>query len=94
METRFYVTSSDLRADKIGAVVRDHWAIENSLHWVMDMTFRDDECRIRTQNAPENVGTLKHMAVNQARRKKGKDSVRLALKTAAWTTTFSQNSSP
>jgi len=87
-ETRFYVTSSDLRADKIGAVVRDHWAIENSLHWVMDMTFRDDECRIRTQNAPENVVTLKHMAVNLARRKKGKDSVRLALKTAAWDDDF------
>ena len=83
-ETRFYVTSSDLRADKLGVVVRDHWAIENSLHWVMDMTFRDDECRIRTENAPENFVTLKHMAINLARRKKGKNSVRLTLKSAAW----------
>ena len=83
-ETRYYVTSSTLRADKLGRVVRDHWAIDNSLHWVMDMTFRDDECRIRTQNAPENLFTLKHMGANLARRKKGKDSVRLALKTAAW----------
>jgi len=83
-ETRYYVTSSNLPADKLGAVVRDHWAVENSLHWVMDMTFRDDECRIRTENAPENFVTLKHMAVNLARRKKGKDSVRLTLKTAAW----------
>jgi predicted transposase YbfD/YdcC len=83
-ETRFYVTSSPLPADKLGPIVRDHWAIENGLHWVLDMTFRDDECRIRTENAPENVVTLKHMAVNLARRKKGKDSVRLALKTAAW----------
>ncbi len=83
-ETRFYVTSSTLSAHRLGAVVRDHWAIENSLHWVMDMTFRDDECRIRTQNAPQNIVTLKHMAVNLARRKKGKDSIRLTLKTAAW----------
>ena len=83
-ETRYYVTSSSLPADKLGPVVRDHWAVENSLHWVMDMTFRDDECRIRTENAPENFVTLKHMAANLARRKKGKDSVRLALKTAAW----------
>jgi predicted transposase YbfD/YdcC len=83
-ETRFYITSANLHAEKLAAIVRDHWAIENSLHWVMDMTFRDDECRIRTENAPENVVTLKHMAVNLARRKKGKDSVRLALKTAAW----------
>ena len=51
--------------------MRDHWAVENSLHWVMDMTFRDDECRIRTENAPENFVTLKHMAANLARRKKG-----------------------
>lgn len=83
-ETRFYLTSSDLRADKLGPIVRDHWAVENGLHWVMDMTFRDDDCRIRTENAPENVVTLKHMAANLARRKKGKDSLRLALKTAAW----------
>jgi predicted transposase YbfD/YdcC len=83
-ETRFYLTSSNLRADRLGAIVRDHWAVENSLHWVMDMTFRDDECRIRTENAPENFVILKHMAANLARRKKGKDSLRLALKTAAW----------
>ncbi|MHB8885987.1 MAG: transposase [Methylovirgula sp.] len=73
-----------MRADNLGAIVRDHWAIENGLHWVMEMTFRDDECRIRTENAPENFVTLKHMALNLARRKKGKDPVRLTLKTAAW----------
>jgi predicted transposase YbfD/YdcC len=83
-ETRYYLTSSNLLADKLGPIVRDHWAVENSLHWVMDMTFRDDECRIRTDNAPENFVALKHMAINLARRKKGKDSVRLTLKTAAW----------
>ena len=44
-ETRLYLTSSNLPAEKLAAVVRDHWAVENSLHWVMDMTFRDDECR-------------------------------------------------
>ena len=83
-ETRLYLTSSNLPAAKLGAIVRDHWAIENGLHWVMDLTFRDDECRIRTENAPENFVTLKHMAANLARREKGKDSVRLTLKTAAW----------
>ena len=83
-ETRYYLTSSSRRADRLGPMARDHWAIENGLHWVMDMTFRDDECRIRTDNAPENVVTLKHMAVNLARKAKGRDSVRLALKTAAW----------
>ena len=71
-------------AERLGAVVRSHWAVENSLHWVLDMTFRDDECRVRTANAPENFITLKHMAANLARKARGRDSVRLRLKTAAW----------
>ena len=83
-ETRFYLTSSHGRAERLGPMVRDHWAVENGLHWVMDMTFRDDECRIRTEHAPENFVTLKHMAVNLARKAQGQDSLRLDLKTAAW----------
>ena len=46
----------------LGPIVRSHWAIENSLHWVMDMIFRDDECRVRTDHAPANFTTIKHMA--------------------------------
>ncbi|WP_246716352.1 ISAs1 family transposase [Martelella soudanensis] len=53
-ETRLYISSLNLPADKFGPIVRSHWAIENSLHWVMDMVFRDDECRVRTENAPAN----------------------------------------
>jgi predicted transposase YbfD/YdcC len=83
-ETRYYLTSSAWRAERLGPMVRDHWAVENSLHWVMDMTFRDDECRIRTEHAPENFVTLKHMAANLARKAPGRDSLRLRLKTAAW----------
>jgi predicted transposase YbfD/YdcC len=83
-ETRFYITSLALLADQLGAIVRSHWAIENSLHWVMDMVFRDDECRIRTEHAPANFVTLKHMAHNLIRKAKGKDSLRLRRKTAAW----------
>ncbi len=87
-ETRLYITSSTLPADRLGPMVRDHWSVENSLHWVMDMTFRDDECRISNHAAPENYATLRHMAVNIARKNKGKDSVRLRLKTAAWDDDF------
>ena len=83
-ETRYYLTSSASRAERLAPLVRGHWAIENSLHWIMDMTFHDDQCRIRTDNAPENFVALKHMAVNIARRAKGRDSLRLRLKTAAW----------
>jgi len=65
-------------------MVRHHWAVENGLHRVMDMTFRNDECRIRTDHAPENFVAFKHMAANIARKAPGRDSLRLRLKTAAW----------
>jgi predicted transposase YbfD/YdcC len=83
-ETRFYITSPVLLANAIGPMIRAHWAIENSLHWVMDMVFRDDECRIRTEHAPANFTTLRHMAHNLIRKAPGKDSLRLRRKTAAW----------
>jgi predicted transposase YbfD/YdcC len=87
-ETRFYITSLALAACLIGAFVRDHWAIENSLHWVLDMVFRDDECRLRINHAPANFTTLKHMALNLIRRAKTKDSIRLRRKVAAWDDQF------
>ena len=68
--------------------MRDHWAVENSLHWVLDMVFRDDECRLRTDHAPANLTTLKHMALNLIRRAKTKDSIRLRRKVAAWDDEF------
>lgn len=87
-ETRFYITSLTLEARLSGPMIRDHWAVENGLHWVMDMTFRDDECRIRTEHAPANFTTLRHMAQNLYRKAPGKDSLRLRRKTAAWDDDF------
>jgi predicted transposase YbfD/YdcC len=87
-ETRFYISSLTLPAALLGPMIRDHWAVENSLHWVMDMVFRDDECRVRTQNAPANFVTIKHMANNLIRKAPGKDSQRLKRMTAAWDDDF------
>jgi len=87
-ETRFYITSLVLLADQLGPVIRSHWAVENSLHWVMDMIFRDDECRVRTEHAPANFTTIKHMAHNLIRKAPGKDSIRLKRKVAAWDDDF------
>lgn len=87
-ETRFYITSLLLAATLLGPIVRSHWAIENSLHWVMDMIFRDDECRLRTDHAPANFCTIKHMAQNLIRRAPGKASLRLKRKTAGWDDAF------
>ena len=87
-ETRFYITSLVLAAHLIGPVIRSHWAVENSLHWVMDMVFRDDECRVRKDHAPANFTTLKHMANNLIRKAPGKNSLRLKRKVAAWDDEF------
>ena len=54
----------------------------------MDMVFRDDECRIRKQNAPANFATVKHMASNLLRRAPGKDSLRVKRRLAAWDDDF------
>jgi predicted transposase YbfD/YdcC len=87
-ETRFYITSLAWLAAQVGPVVRAHWTIENSLRWVMDMIFRDDECRVRTDHAPANFTTIKHMALNLIRGAPGKDSFRLKRKIAAWDDDF------
>jgi predicted transposase YbfD/YdcC len=62
--------------------------MENSLHWVMDMVFRDDECRVRTENAPANFTTIRHIALNLLRRADSKDSLHLRRKIAAWDDEF------
>jgi predicted transposase YbfD/YdcC len=87
-ETRFYISSLNLPAEKLGPIVRSHWAVENSLHWVLDMVFRDDECRVRTDNAPANFTTVKHIATNLLRLPTTKDSLRSRRKIAAWDDDF------
>jgi predicted transposase YbfD/YdcC len=85
-ETRFYITSLVWLACQIAPAIRGHWMIENGLHWMMDMMFRDDECRVRTDNAPANFTTIKHMALNLIRLKSSgkKDSLRVRRKVASW----------
>jgi predicted transposase YbfD/YdcC len=63
-ETRFFVSSLPPDAAHLGRVVRQHWAIENGLHWVLDVAFHQDQTRIRTGHAPENLAILQHIALN------------------------------
>ena len=87
-ETRYYIISMVMAAALLGPVIRSHWAIENSLHWVMDMVFRDDESRVRTDHAPANFTTIKHMVLNLLRRPPGKQSLRGRRKAASWDDDF------
>ncbi len=83
-DTRFYITSLTGPASLVGPAIRSHWSIESGLHWVMDMIFRDDECRVRTDHAPANLAVIRHMALNFYRRAPGKESLRLRRKAAGW----------
>jgi predicted transposase YbfD/YdcC len=84
-EKRYYISSLDKNAAKINSTIRSHWAIENSLHYILDISFRDDDSRIRLGNAPENIGILKHVALNMLQANKQKrDSIKGLRKIAAW----------
>lgn len=86
-ETRFYITSATDPADKLGDVVRHHWAVE-SMHWLMDCVFRDDECRVRTKHAPANFTTIRHIAHNLLRRHPAKLSMTTKRLKAGWNEQF------
>ncbi|WP_353736744.1 MULTISPECIES: ISAs1 family transposase [unclassified Moorena] len=58
-EVMFYLTSLPPNAQKLGKAIRQHWSIENQLHWVLDVTFGEDSSRIRTGHAPQNMALLK-----------------------------------
>ena len=78
-------------APVVRARLNPHWAIENSLHWVMGMVFRDDGCRVRTDHAPANFCTIKHMPQNLIRLVPGKTSLRQKRKAAGWDDDFLAN---
>lgn len=64
VETRYFISSLSQNAQTFANSVRSHWGIENSLHWILDVTLKEDDCRIRKDNAPENFAVLRHVAVN------------------------------
>jgi len=85
VETRHFISSLGLNAEQFGRAVRRHWGIENSLHWVLDIAFREDECRIRAGNAAENFGMLRHIALNLLKNDKlSKIGISAKRKKAGW----------
>lgn len=84
-ETRYYISSLDADPKKILKAIRSHWSIENSLHWVLDMSFGEDQCRIRKGNAPHIMAILRQMALNAIVKAKTKrQSIKRLRKMAGW----------
>ena len=83
--TRYYISSLPSNAEQLLSAVRAHWHIENRLHWVLDVTFREDDSRIRTANAAQNMTIIRHMALNMIKQEQStKRSVRGKRLKAGW----------
>ena len=64
MQIRYYISSADLTAEKFATAMRNHWCVENKLHWRLDVAMNEDDCRIRRGNAAELFSGIRHVAVN------------------------------
>ncbi|HEY2144827.1 MAG TPA: ISAs1 family transposase [Steroidobacteraceae bacterium] len=85
---RYYLLSKYIPAKKLLRIVRSHWAIENQLHWVLDVVFDEDGNRTRKDNAPENLAILRRLAINIIRSHPARMSMRQKIKSAGWDDSF------
>ena len=89
-ETRYFISSRALTATDAAAAVRGHWAIENRLHWVLDVTFADDQSRLRKGHGARNMATVRHFALNLVRTATDKRSIKSRRKLAGWSPDYLQ----
>ena len=85
---RYYLLSRYFPAKELLRIVRTHWAIENQLHWMLDVVFDEDANRSRKDNAPENLAILRRLAINIIRSHPAKISMRQKIKSAGWDDSF------
>lgn len=87
-ETAYYLLSQALSAERFNEVVRQHWGVENRLHWRLDVVMNEDQDRTRLGNGPHNLAVLRHMAINAMQRDTTKGSLRGRFKRAGWDDTY------
>lgn len=84
VERRSYISSRLLSAEAFAEAARSHWEIENSLHWVLDVTFKEDLSRLRAGHGAANMAVVRHFALNLVRQAKDKRAIKRRRKMAAW----------
>lgn len=87
-EVRYFISNLPLGVRKAATSIRSHWGIENTLHWTLDMTFQEDQSRIRKDHGAENFGLLRRFAVSLIQQDTSKGSTRKKRKRAAWNENF------
>lgn len=87
-ETAYYLLSAALSPERLNEVAREHWGVENRLHWRLDVIMNEDQDRTRLGNGPENLAILRHMALNAMQKEGSKGSLRGKIKHAGWNDAF------
>jgi predicted transposase YbfD/YdcC len=87
-DTRYYISSAEITAQRAAHAVRGHWMIENALHWTLDVIFKDDQSRLRKGHGATNMAIVRHFAINLIRAVNDKRSVKLRRKRAGWDTNY------
>jgi predicted transposase YbfD/YdcC len=87
-DVRYFISSVDSDVKAFAQAVRSHWGIENTLHWCLDVTFREDDSRIRTGNAPAIMSTLRHICMNLLKKESSNLSIKQKRLNTAWNDDF------
>lgn len=87
-DIRYFISSLRLGVKRFANAVRGHWAIENTLHWCLDVTFREDESRLRNRHSADNLAWLKRFAISLLKQQNDKESIAMRRRMAGWNTDY------
>jgi predicted transposase YbfD/YdcC len=88
VEARYYISSLEVDVERFARAVRGHWSIENGCHWVLDMTFREDESRLRERHLRENFAWLNRFALSLLKQHPGRQSLVMKRRSCGWSDAF------
>jgi predicted transposase YbfD/YdcC len=88
VEVRYYISSLDVGVKRFAHAVRGHWGIENSCHWSLDVTYREDESRVRDKNLRENIAWLNRLTLSLLKQHPGRESLAMKRRSCGWSDDF------